>query len=94
MHPSNEIYQDLLLSLAENRSEIFDRVLKKYDAWNEELIQQCVTRYREHIPNIKLSTDVQQLVEQLAEDFTLYVVTDGHAGVQNMKLQTLGLTDN
>ena len=91
---SNQLYQDLLLSLAENRSEIFDRVLKKYDVWNEELIQQCVSRYREHIPNIKLSTDVLQLIEKLAKEFSLYVVTDGHAGVQNMKLKTLGLSDN
>lgn len=91
---SNEIYQALLLSLAESRDEIFDRVLKKYDAWNDELLQQCVSSYREHTPNIKLSNEVQNLIQTLAEDFILYVVTDGHAGVQTMKLKTLGLIDN
>ena len=89
-----QLYQELLKSMTIARSHIFDRVLKIHNSWTEKLISECVARYRTHTPNIELSDATKRLISSLAQEYSLYIVTDGHADVQRMKLQTLGLSNN
>ena len=91
---ASDINQQLLASLKVSRSHIFDRVLEQHDAHSQSLVDYCVTTYREHTPDIRLARKVKELLNILSLTYPLYIVTDGHAGVQNNKLSALGLSDN
>ena len=89
-----DISRQLLASLKVSRSHIFDRVLEQQGAHSQALVDFCVTTYREHTPDIRLARKVNELLKILSLSYPLYIVTDGHAGVQNNKLSALGLSDN
>ena len=86
--------RQLIESLAVSRSNIFDRVLAQKGVLSDELIQFCVETYRTHWPSIRLSNKIKRLLKSAAMDYSLYIVTDGHAGVQNTKLEALGLLNS
>ena len=87
-----ELRRALLASLQVSRSHIFDRVLEQKGAHSQALVDFCVTTYRQHKPEIRLAHKVKELLKILAISYPLYIVTDGHAGVQNNKLSVLGLS--
>lgn len=82
----------LKASLQVSRSNIFDRVLQQNGVHSQELVEYCINTYREHLPDIRLAHKVKELLKILALSYPLYIVTDGHAGVQNNKLSVLGLS--
>jgi len=85
--------RQLQASLAVSRSKIFDRVLAQKGVFTPELIDQCVALYRKHWPSIRIPNRTKRLLKKLAKQYPLYVVTDGHAFVQQRKLDVLGLLD-
>ncbi|WP_369803166.1 HAD family hydrolase [Sporosarcina sp. P2] len=74
------------------RGTIFDDVLKEFNNYSALLVKNCVTIYRQHIPNIFLPQETINCLEQL-KNFTLYLVTDGDKVVQHNKAQVLDLYD-
>ncbi|MFC4599648.1 HAD family hydrolase [Cohnella hongkongensis] len=72
------------------RGRVFDRLLERYGIGTQARVRQCVQAYRTHTPHIRLYPDARRALEALA-DRSLYIVTDGHARVQEMKLRALGL---
>ncbi len=89
-----DLRQALLTSLQVSRDQVFDRVLAQMGEDTSELIEFCVASYRAHKPDIELSSDVLELLEHLAQEVSLYIVTDGHAKVQKTKCVSLGLWDH
>ena len=90
----DDVDRQLQQSMAVSRDKIFDRVLTQKGVWSEQLITDCVDIYRQHMPNIRLSHQTKRLLKEAASDYSLYVVTDGHATVQQNKLDILGLTSS
>jgi putative hydrolase of the HAD superfamily len=73
----------------EGRGKIFDRLLENYGIYSKTLVENCVRTYRYHVPSISPYPIALELLETLEEP--LYVVTDGHAIVQQNKIDALGI---
>lgn len=89
---SIEIFDHMVKELAINgRGKIFDNVLEKYLLKTRKNIKKCVSIYRLHKPDIKLESDVVNLLLDLGKNHRLYIVTDGNKIVQNNKIKSLGV---
>jgi HAD superfamily hydrolase (TIGR01549 family) len=54
--------------------------------------EECLEAYREHIPEITLYEDVEQLIKKLkAKGIKVGIITDGRVSGQRKKIQALGL---
>lgn len=74
----------------EGRGAIFDRWLASHGCYSKKLIRMCVHRYRYHQPRLRLNEHAAALLPQLKK-YPLYVVTDGHKDVQQIKIEALGI---
>jgi putative hydrolase of the HAD superfamily len=87
---SIQIFDYMVNDLAVNgRGTVFNNALEKYFQKNVKNIRKCVSIYRLHKPNIKLDTDVVELLLELRNNYKLYIVTDGNKIVQNNKIKSL-----
>jgi putative hydrolase of the HAD superfamily len=87
-----EIFDHMVKDLSINgRGEIFDNVIEKYLRKTKKNIQKCVSIYRSHKPDIRLDSDVVNLLLDLGKNHKLYIVTDGNKNVQNNKIKSLGV---
>lgn len=80
------MYNDLAVN---GRGTVFNNALEKYFQKTVKNIRKCVSIYRLHKPNIKLDTDVVDLLLELRKNYKLYIVTDGNKIVQNNKIKSL-----
>lgn len=72
------------------RGEVFDQALNHYGLFSKKEAHKCVTIYRQHVPDIKLSDEGERCLTRL-KHCPLYIVTDGNKLVQHNKLMALGL---
>ncbi len=72
------------------RGAVFDQTLRHYGLFSKKEARQCVTVYRKHIPDIKLSAEGERCLTRL-KHYPVYIVTDGNKLVQHNKLMALGL---
>ena len=86
---SFKFMQDLLDQ--SGRGRIFDLWLKKHGLYSKSRVAQCVKVYRHHWPEISLSKIHIGILEQLANSYTLYLVTDGHKVAQDKKCKALNV---
>lgn len=77
--------------LAGGRGQIFDQLLQHYNIYSKKLTRQCVSVYRSHQPEIKLSPEAERCLERFKE-FPKYLVTDGNKLVQQHKIEALGIS--
>lgn len=75
----------------EGRGAIFDRWLQSHGHRSNRLIAECVRHYRHHRPRLALDPHAAALLPLLS-DLPLYLVTDGHKIVQQIKVEALGIT--
>src|SRR5690554_2945451 len=75
---------------AQGRGAIFDRWLDFQGRVSRGLVQECVKRYRHHLPKLQLDPVARKLLAALA-DYPLYLVTDGHKIAQARKVEALGI---
>ena len=81
------IYLKLNETLEKNgRGNVFDVVLKHYGIFFFFLVKNCLSVYRNNIPQIKLFDEGIRCLNRL-KDFRKYVVTDGNKLVQKKKLR-------
>lgn len=81
---------DLLLAEAEGRNALFDRLLRRFDAWSPGLAATLVHVYRTHKPQLYPCPDVIPELRTLKRAGCLLgMVTDGPATVQRAKLEAL-----
>ena len=57
-----------------------------------ELIQECVTVYREHTPNIKPFNEVVPMLKQIQPNFKIGLLSDGYLRVQQLKFEALDIS--
>ena len=88
--PRAEVEQKLIARLAQGRSRVFDDVLPALGLRSKTLVRECLSTYRTHTPDIALHRDADACLRRHAGR-PLYVVTDGHKGVQQRKVTALGL---
>lgn len=88
--PQEESLAFMLEKLAGGRGRIFDDLLLSRGRYTKRLVEACVRIYRLHEPNLSLSYEGEACLRRFS-DCPLYVVTDGHKGVQHRKVQSLGL---
>ena len=85
------IYLKLNETLEKNgRGNVFDVVLKHYGIFSKKEVKNCLSVYRNNIPQIKLFDEGIRCLNRL-KDFRKYVVTDGNKLVQKKKIEALNL---
>lgn len=72
------------------RGAIFDDVLKEFDCYSKKRVKQCLSVYRNHLPQITLPQKTIECLNRL-QHYPMYIVTDGNKNVQHQKLVALGL---
>jgi len=79
---------------AGNRKKTFNIVLDRLGInYDEELIEELVNVYRNHIPMIKLPRDSQNVLSDLSVKYTLALITDGFLPAQQYKVKSLGIEE-
>ncbi len=74
------------------RRKTFDITLERLGIrYNESLIQNMVTCYRSHFPNINPYNDVVPTLNYLRQEQTLVLITDGYLDVQKNKVRALNI---
>jgi len=75
------------------RGRVFDAVLERLGRRaSRRMVAACVQVYRKHEPDLRLYPDAGRALRALdAAGVPVYIVTDGHPGVQAAKLKALGL---
>ncbi len=75
-----------------DRRRIFDSVLERLGIeYNPQLIKSAITCYRNHEPNICLSSKNRILLEQLRKKYKLGLLTDGFLPAQELKVKALSI---
>lgn len=89
--PEAVICQELIAELhASGRGKIFDTVLSRHGIFSNALLDQCISEYQNHVPEISLFPGALNIIEQ-AQMFSKYIVTDGNPTTQNNKVDALGI---
>ena len=87
-----EIFDFMVKDLLVNgRGKVFNNTLDKYYIKTKKNIRKCLSIYRLHRPNIRLSNEVEKLLYSLQKEYKLYIVTDGNKLVQNNKIKSLAV---
>lgn len=77
-----------------NRTSTFNAALASLNLpCDDNLINQLVTVYREHCPNLNLPTETKAVLEQLKDSYNLALLTDGFMPAQRLKAQALEIVD-
>ncbi|MDD5459678.1 MAG: HAD family hydrolase [Phycisphaerae bacterium] len=75
-----------------DRSAVFNNALKNLDIpYTGNFIGRLVEVYRCHEPKIGLVGETRLMLDQLAEKYTLALLTDGFLPAQKLKVQSLGI---
>ena len=85
------IFNDLIEALnVMGRGDIFDAVLNKYNKYTKKEVLNCLSVYRQNIPDIQFYKEAKIALNKLAK-FSKYVVSDGNKIVQSIKADALDL---
>jgi putative hydrolase of the HAD superfamily len=77
---------------AGNRTTTFNKALEQIRIdYNDNLIQELVRVYRNHVPAIKLPADSKEVLYELSKKYRLALLTDGFLPAQQLKVQALGI---
>lgn len=77
------------------RGRVFDALLLEHGSHSRRNVDALVSVYRRHRPEIELPTATSLVLSALRQEgFTIDVVTDGNALVQESKVRALGLRDH
>lgn len=89
---SDEIYDVLLKLFIESKTNVFNRYLKEIGLEDTQIIIECISVYRNHLPNITLDENVEILLEWLqSQGYLLGIITDGRPEGQWNKIESLGI---
>lgn len=75
----------------EGRGRLFDLWLASHGRQNRAGVRACVGVYRAHQPRLELAPAARRMLDLYGGRAPLYLVTDGHKGVQAAKVEALGL---
>lgn len=87
-----EVKLELQSILEQNgRGSVFDEFLRRINRHSEVEVKRLVGLYRNHLPKLSLSKDVDLILRELGTQSNLYLVTDGNKLVQSRKCEALNL---
>ena len=87
------IFSRMMEILAEQgRGKVFNVILKENNIFSKKNVIKCVSLYRLHYPQIKITTETELLLNRFSNNYPLYVVTDGNKIVQGHKVEALGIS--
>lgn len=91
--PADYSYPSMLAFLElEGRGRIFDRVIERFEIRQADgLVDQCISTYRAHSPDIDLYEGVGTLLDSLAPRYSMALVTNGAPEMQAKKIKSLDL---
>ena len=73
-----------------NRTQTFNAALDTLGIpHDEQLIRSLIMAYRKHMPRIKLPQESRRVLDELAQTYTLALLTDGFLPAQRLKVQAL-----
>ncbi len=75
----------------QGRGQVFDEWLRAHGRWSRSQVTRCLGVYRQHPPDIVLAPAALPILQRYQGQLPLYLVTDGHKGVQARKVRALGL---
>jgi putative hydrolase of the HAD superfamily len=81
----------IAVEAALGRGRVFDEVLRTHGLYTPAAVRACLLAYRQHLPQLQLYPDAERCLQRFAP-WPLYLVTDGHKGVQARKVAALGLS--
>ncbi|CCQ10272.1 2-haloalkanoic acid dehalogenase [Pseudoalteromonas luteoviolacea B = ATCC 29581] len=84
-----DIFHEIMQADSSNQ-DVLDEICKALSlpiATKESLIWM----YRLHVPDIKLTNDVTQILDEIRTNYSLAIITDGRAVSQRNKVKALGL---
>ncbi|OHB61630.1 MAG: hypothetical protein A2167_01560 [Planctomycetes bacterium RBG_13_46_10] len=77
---------------AGNRRKTFNAALDELSIrYDDNLIQELISVYCNHIPKINLPDDSRDVLVELSGKYTLALLTDGYLPAQQLKVQALGI---
>lgn len=86
----NEIFKALMHDLYVNgRGRNFNNILNMYNLNTKNNVDKCLQIYRQHRPNIKLYSNVENFLKNFTE--SMYLITDGNTLVQRKKVDSLDI---
>lgn len=93
--PLEKIFRDLVSLFNENPKYVFNRLFSMYGIdYTAEMIQDLVTAYRSHLPEICFYDDVMPCLEYLKlKSMKLGIITDGYVNAQYQKLKAVNAYD-
>lgn len=75
-----------------NHTKTFNAALEKLNvSYDDKLIKEMITVYRNHEPKLSLPDDSADILEKLSGNYTLAMLTDGFLPAQRLKVQALGI---
>lgn len=91
--PADYSYPSMLAFLElEGRGRIFDRVIERFEIRQADgLVDQCISIYRAHLPDIALYEGVASALKSLASTYSMALVTNGAPEMQSNKIKSLDL---
>jgi putative hydrolase of the HAD superfamily len=91
--PAKDIFNALWKQFTNgNRKNTFNKTLDGIGIdYDDNLIQELISAYRNHIPKITLPTDSKDVLCTLSRKYTLALLTDGFLPAQQLKVQALGI---
>jgi putative hydrolase of the HAD superfamily len=93
-HPdAKTIFQELWNQFtAGNRTRTFNAALDQLNIpSDDQTIRTLIELYRSHVPTINLPDDSRNVLDRLAADYTLAMLTDGFLPAQQLKVRALGI---
>jgi putative hydrolase of the HAD superfamily len=76
-----------------NRTQTFNAALDALGIpYDERLIRSLILAYRKHMPCIELPQESRRVLDELAQTYTLALLTDGFLPAQRLKVQALKIT--
>ena len=70
------------------RGKVFDNILQENNIYTKKLVKKCISVYRSHKPNIKITNQTEDVLKSL-NLYNKYIVTDGNKIVQKNKIKAL-----
>ncbi len=91
--PADYSYPSMLAFLElEGRGHIFDRIVERFEIRHADgLVDQCISIYRAHLPDIAPYAGVAALLGSLSSRYPMALVTNGAPEMQSNKIEALGL---
>ena len=77
---------------AGNRTRTFNAALEQLGIFcDEETIHKLIEVYRNHVPILRLPDDSKDVLDRLAPNYALALLTDGFLPAQQLKVRALGI---